>query len=373
MRPARPTTPARGRHKTVTAILVGILGIVRMIKLARTVAHGPAHLENKLYLYGTLPRLAVSHYWTADMTIDNEKIPALPARGRSWRGPAAVLGVIVAGVSVSLISFFWVREQSQRELRETFDRLSKERVTAIQDSADDMGFLLQAIRAFYVSTKEVRRDEFRTFVAPFQAYFTSIVALQWVARVPGDQRAAFEAAARKDGLKDFQIHDRGPGENFVPAPAQTEYYPIYYREPAEGDQEAIKGLDMTSQPARWPAFRQAGDSGNMVAAQTPILSMPHRGQRGLLIAQPIYEKGRPTKTLAQRRENLRGFVVAILYMKELFEHGLASLQPAGIDVRILDPSAPKDKSLIYVHASRTRPDPSSLAAGPAEPEVYRRI
>ena len=70
------------------------------------------------------------------------------------------------------------------------------------------GEVLHAIERLFVTSPEVSRTGFTTFVHPFLDRHPGIQALEWIPRVPALDRARWEAAARADGLEAFQFTER---------------------------------------------------------------------------------------------------------------------------------------------------------------------
>ena len=68
--------------------------------------------------------------------------------------------------------------------------------------------ILHSIRRFFASSREVEREEFRTFVERTLARHPELVLLQWAARVPAAERDLFEESVRREGYPDFQITEQ---------------------------------------------------------------------------------------------------------------------------------------------------------------------
>ncbi len=90
-----------------------------------------------------------------------------------------------------------------------------------------------SVAAFFSGSEEVTRAEFRLFTKRLlkdQRNY-GIQAVEWIPRVKATDRAAYEAAAREDGYKEFVFSERASHGEMVPAGDRGEYYPVYYVEP----------------------------------------------------------------------------------------------------------------------------------------------
>ena len=65
--------------------------------------------------------------------------------------------------------------------------------------------MLELVRSSLISDGRIEREEFREILVPFLARSADIRAVEWVPRVPDSRRAEYEAAARRDGIKEFQF------------------------------------------------------------------------------------------------------------------------------------------------------------------------
>jgi len=87
---------------------------------------------------------------------------------------------------------------------------------------------LDYLAGFYGSSQKVERSEFREFTRQFLQKNSDIYSLQWLPLVRDQERAAYEALARKDGLADFQINEERGREHRVRAPRRQEYFPVHF-------------------------------------------------------------------------------------------------------------------------------------------------
>ncbi len=138
-----------------------------------------------------------------------------------------------------------------------------------------------------------------------------VLALEWVPRVPHEERAGFEAAIG-NGARIIQLDADGQRR---PAPIRDEYFPVRYVVPAAGN-ETLVGVDLGGRPRRLQALMTARDNAELAMSEPLSLLQPERyGKAGVVIALPVYS-GSP-ETMADRRIALRGFVVAVIDIEQL--------------------------------------------------------
>lgn len=269
------------------------------------------------------------------------------------------LGLVAwLGIGLSVLAFTVVDELKNAHLRADFVRDANDEIIALRQGIASYLEVLHSIRSHFAASSNVERRDFHTFVEQALKRHPGIQALEWIPRVPASQRAAYEQAARKDGYPDFQITEREAQGHMVPAASRDEYFPVYYVEPFEGNEIAF-GFDLTSNPSRLETLNGARDSGQAVASGRTTLVQESGDQFGFLVFLPIYRNGVPHETVAQRRENLTGFALAVFRTGDMVESILQTLTaPAGFDIYLYDTTAGPDERFLYYHPSRLREEPS---------------
>jgi diguanylate cyclase (GGDEF)-like protein len=183
----------------------------------------------------------------------------------------------------------------------------------------------------------------------------------WVPRVHRKERAEYEAAALADGISGYQIKSRA-AEGVEVAPPSDEYFPVFYS--TEPKTSIVYGLDYRSDPARRAALERARDN-DIVAALRTRLYEKIGGVRseGVMICVPVYAKGTSRDTLADRRRNLAGFVVAIFDLPLLVQsiRTTTAASPA-VSINIYPPAADQPGQQPLADFSSERQTPESMRA-----------
>ncbi|MCH8832129.1 MAG: CHASE domain-containing protein, partial [Chloroflexi bacterium] len=254
------------------------------------------------------------------------------------------------GIALSVVAFSQLISFERHEIEEDFEGTAKDRVLALETSIAGNVEALEDVQSLYKASEEVGRHEFRAFVEHELEESPAIQALEWIPRVPASQRAAYEAAARKDGFSEFRIVERESQGTMVPAGFREEYFPVYFVEPYEGNEAAL-GFDLASNPIRLEALNKSRDTGQGVATARITLVQETADQFGFLVFQPIYRKGFPAETLDQRRENLAGFALGVFRITDMLERSLAQSGTQtggpGLDIQLYDRSAPPEQQLLF--------------------------
>ncbi|MCH8989631.1 MAG: CHASE domain-containing protein [Chloroflexi bacterium] len=238
----------------------------------------------------------------------------------------------------------------RQEIEDEFEHTANDGALALEHGIEMTVEALQDIRSLYKASNEVKRHEFRAFIEHELEESRGIQALEWIPRVLASERATYEAAARKDGFSEFRIVERENQGTMVPADIREEYFPVYYVEPYQGNEAAL-GFDLASNPIRLEALNKSRDSGQGVATARITLVQETEDQFGFLVFQPIYRKGFPVETLAQRRENLAGFALGVFRITDMVDRSLADVRERtgglGLDIQIYDRSAPPEQQLLF--------------------------
>ena len=207
---------------------------------------------------------------------------------------AAVIAAVLA-TSAGAALGLWRAEQSG--VRDQARRDARAAAAAIEDRAEATLLAIRGVRAAYDSGPVERAEFVRLARVPLAR--PEVVSVGWAPRVAADERSTVEV---REGIR-------------IGAPADALFtYPILLREPAAtgGDRP-----DLGSDPTLGPVLRDA--RGRAEARLSPPVRLadepdapvgePH-GRVGLVAFVPVYATERPPATPGERRDALRGLVVA---------------------------------------------------------------
>ena len=231
--------------------------------------------------------------------------------------PASIaLGI---GLLLSLASAYAVAEWEQRVTRVEFDAVAETQAIVMQNGMNEYISRMVALRTLFESANdEITRSEFETFTGRLFERHPGIVRIAWVPRVNRKERAEYEAAAIADGVSGYHIKSLNADGRITAAAQRDEYFPVFYS--TEPKTSMVYGLDYASAPERRATMERARDNDVIATLRAPLYE-PKNGVRpiGVLVAVPVYAKGTSRTTIADRRRNLAGFVVAIFNLPVMLQ------------------------------------------------------
>jgi PAS domain S-box-containing protein len=220
--------------------------------------------------------------------------------------------------------------ESQRAAAQ-FDEHLAERSFALELEVNAVLEALHSLRALYDASEEVTREEFATFVRVALSRHSSIQAMEWVPRVPEKDREAHEARGRAAGLEGYVITDcrehhppHRADAQMEPSPGRPEYFPVFFVEPYEGNENAL-GFDLGSDEVRRAALDRATETGR-VTLTDPIVLVQEKGtSKGVLALLPVHERSRAA--------DVKGFVVVVFRVADVVRQ--ARREREGLPARML--------------------------------------
>ena len=269
---------------------------------------------------------------------------ARPSRGLSsgrWR-PILLAGA--AGIAISCVLFFVVRNVEDRRFRVELQRRAEIPAGVLQRDLSDYLHLLKSIDAFYFSSRSVDRAEFSGFTRDALARLNGILTAEWIPRVMDASRSAHEAAARTEGFPLYQIVERDGRGQLTRAPQRRGYLPIYYCEPAERREEL--GLDLSLARGDLEAMAWARDYPQPFAGVPfPRLAGTNLVYRCRIFAG-VFTNQVAHATPAERRQNLAGFAALSLDLSRVVDGSLRQLKAAevkGLTWQLIDQTTDRTK------------------------------
>jgi CHASE1-domain containing sensor protein len=270
--------------------------------------------------------------------------PHLPRAPR--RTVTAVL-MLILGTTLSVVIFLRARAWEGENLQVEFTRRAAICATTVQRSVQAHLEALYGVGAFYGATQAVGREGFREYAKGLLGRHEGLQALAWVPRVFEAERETYLATARKDGLADLQITEPTPQGQGVRVVRRDVYYPIVYVEP-QVSYTALLGLNLGSEPARLDAMQKALSRAEVMASAWGPLPQESGEHWGFLLFLPIYKSGMPSRTLEERRANLRGFVAGLCRLGAMMERPFKELALGDLDVRLADATDAASSRLLHL-------------------------
>lgn len=276
------------------------------------------------------------------MTPDPSGVTISMGRRLHWSVPAVVLSTLF----LTIVLFWLVRQAELASFRTRLESDASLRADTIINKLDDSLLVVMALRNYFAASEQVTREQFATFSRPFLHERNEIKALSWNKRLSHAQRGAFEVLGRKELANEFFIYERGSKGDLVPAGGRNFYYPVWYIEPMGENRKAI-GFDVGSNSVRLAALERARDTGKATATERIKLIQDGVPAYSVLVFNPLFAKGLPATTVAERRLALQGYSVAVLDMEKVLHAALGKTQPIGLPFDLIDLSAPEDRQILH--------------------------
>lgn len=275
--------------------------------------------------------------------------------------PLALVGCL--GIGLSVAGFHVTKTWETTKAQSVFERTAADHAKALQLGIGLNVEVISSLADFLARAGKVDRRDFTRFVNGILRRHPEIKALEWIPRVTAIVRRSYEEAARMDGLSGFQITEADPDGDIMAAGPREEYFPVYYVEPYEDNQQAL-GFDLASNETRRRALDLARDTGTVVSTARTTLVQETGQKFGFLVFAPIYLWRKPHETIEQRRQNLAGYALGVFRIGDLIESTLQKLNTVrGLDFYVYDEHADPGKRFLYFHPSRLRRTPTAALPG----------
>ncbi|MFC1513163.1 diguanylate cyclase domain-containing protein [Thermodesulfobacteriota bacterium] len=258
------------------------------------------------------------------------------------------LFVVLAGLIFSSLSGWFLYLSEEKEITNELQRDVNERATSLHRELATHLDLLRSLTLLFPGDTLPEMDQFNLAARKIIQNHQDIQAIEWIPRVPHANRASYEAKQRQQ-FPLFEFTEKQDGR-LVTAEEREEYFPVYYLEPLTGN-ESYFGFDLASDPTILEALKKSRDTAQPQSPGSIMLTHAYQNKKGFLTLLPIY-RGIPT-TEANRRKNLRGFVLGICPISDIFSQSSLNNQPLNIHLKLVDETIPSAPDLLYTSNNNT--------------------
>jgi len=258
--------------------------------------------------------------------------------------------VAIIGLTLSFTAQLMIRQQLEAHKMLDFEWVAHNRIRALNYGIDNSMLAVATIRDHVVASGDVNEEGFQLFAKSLLDRHQGIQSLLWVPRLKASERAAFEASAA-EGRGGYQLSERGGHYELIPAGERAEYFPVLYMASNQGD-EIPTGFDLGSNPRFAETLSRARDQGQVAVSGRIGYPLPQGGlEYGFMVASPVFDKS----TTEKQAVTLSGFVVGFFRLGNLTNAAISLLEPRGVEILILDESAPADERFLHFYTSRLAP------------------
>jgi PAS domain S-box-containing protein len=254
-----------------------------------------------------------------------------------------VLALVVFLLALGATWGAWriAQQQLERHWQAQFDFEARQAVRRLEERMRTYEQVERDTQAFLLGSMDVSRADFRLFVesAKLAQRFPGIQGIALSRIVAPAQLPGHVDRMRADGLPGYAIRPPGPRDL---------YTSITHIEPYTGLNLRAPGFDMFTDPVRRRAMERARDTGEG-AASGKVRLIQENGrnvQSGFVMYIPVYRRGAPVATLAERRAGILGWVGAPFRMDDLMA-GLEGERAGEVTLSIYDGHAVADAARLH--------------------------
>ncbi|ALU89812.1 EAL domain containing protein [Herbaspirillum rubrisubalbicans M1] len=218
--------------------------------------------------------------------------------------------ILATGLGVTWTAWDHERQAAAKELHTQFASVLRETVSRIEQRMASYEQMLHGVQGLISATGNIDRSQFRDYVEALNldANFSGIQAIAIEEWIPATQLDAHLARMAHQGLADYAIRPSG---------ARDAYAPTILREPYMGRNRMPFGNDQWADPVRRAAMEKARDSGMATISGKVQLSNTEPSIPAFMMYLPLYQRGKPQSTIAERRASLVGWVHAVFRMSDV--------------------------------------------------------
>ncbi|HEU4588586.1 MAG TPA: CHASE domain-containing protein [Gemmatimonadales bacterium] len=265
---------------------------------------------------------------------------APPTAERRLPAPAIVF---VVTLLLAVAAAVYVARTSAASEALRFESVARQAAASLSERLETATTLLRATSGLFAADNLVGRGEFNAFVE----------RLNLRVRYPGIQGIGYSQRVRRaaiDSLRRAMARQGAPNFDVWPRmPLAAEQHAIVYLEPLDRRNAAALGYDMFSDPVRRDAMRRAWESGTAAATGrvTLVQEIDKHKQAGFLIYVPVYRSRGIPASLAQRRDELLGFVYSPFRAGDLLAAAFYGPPAEMLNVWVYDGAKPDPAQLLF--------------------------
>lgn len=253
--------------------------------------------------------------------------------------------LLFIGLVLTFAATTYTAKRVERRETNEFSLVCNELKTKIEARLHAHAQLLRSGSSLFMACDTVSRNEWKSFIEKSKLE----------RNLPGVQGVGFACIIPKAQLQNHiqSIRNQGfPNYSVKPVDERDIYTSIIYLEPFEGRNLRAFGYDMFTEPVRRKAMEMACDSDMVtLSGKVQLVQENYRDvQAGNLMYAPVYQNGKLTGTMAERRQAIMGWVYSPYRMNDLMLGILgswASLDDKGINLKVYDTDSISENSLLF--------------------------
>ncbi len=274
--------------------------------------------------------------------------------------PGLVAALI--GLAISFAGYLAAHYYYENAAKQDLDRQAAHHIAVVTSAIERHVELAAGVgRLFADPARQTERWWLGEYFRDQKQYYPGVRALIWVPRVSAVQRLQYERKAHEDGLFGFRVTERDIRGALVPASYRNEYFPAYFVEPFEGNEEFL-GYDMMTQPSYAAGFEQARETGRMNVVSGIWMSGMNEYDTGVLLVQPVESEFGGSDDIALEPLDVAGFVAVLIQVGVMIDETVNEFTtPTWLDLYLYDVTDAAAPELLYYRPSPLRAEPSRPA------------
>lgn len=203
--------------------------------------------------------------------------------------------------------------------------------------------LLKGGRGFVESSKKLTRENFASYVKNLELNknYVGVQGIGYNKVVLPNECDALIEQMKTEGFADFKM---------FPESKRDLYQVVIYLEPFDERNKKFIGFDMSTETNQRTALERARDSGEAAASAKVTLVEENDKQSGFLIYLPIYKNDALPATVAERKQNLAGYIFSPFQADDFLSEVHKSASAADIAIKIFDGEANAENLLAQTDA-----------------------
>jgi signal transduction histidine kinase len=269
------------------------------------------------------------------------------------RRAASAYVVLLFALMLTLLAYYYVRQNVENSADNRFHESVQAARDAIENQMNSYVEAMLGARGLFYASSLIDRQEWSGYASgiDLENRYKGMQVLGYAARVEPEQKDAFERQL-VETFPDEGLQDRSP---LRPEGERSVYFPMTYVEPLDEVNRNLLGYDAYTRPEHRDAMDRARDTGKPEATGRVFLfRQASSGSKadlalkpGLVVYLPVYRKGEPTETVADRQSALDGFVVSYLTADELLRGIFEEPYEPSIDFEVYDDGGLTPNHLLY--------------------------
>jgi signal transduction histidine kinase len=269
------------------------------------------------------------------------------------RRAAAAYAVLLLALVLTFLAYDYVRRNVAVAAEDRFDETVRTARDVIEGEMVSYVDSMLGARALFYASDSVNSEEWSGYASgiDLENRYEGIQVLGYAERVEPDEKDAFE----EDLGSSYRDEEPRDGFSLRPGGERDVSFPIKYLEPVNYVNKSLLGYDAYTRPAHRAAMDRARDTGRPEATgrvflftEAPLDSKADVAlEPGLVVYLPVYGKGEPTETVAERQDALDGFVTFYLAADDLLRNIFEEPYEPSIDFEVYDDGGFTPSNLLY--------------------------